>query len=288
VAANAFAGQPLRYNEDCGPTWFVFWLLNFSILYAIIAQFMPVIKFKMPHPVLMTLGGFAIGLIWFGLNIPLGLSAWFGFWNNAGVAQLISMYIPFFAAGIIAGRSGWLETIVSRSQCTRWGLRVALIIFLLALTVAMVFEHQFVTAFYYGILLEGPLWIALQVLFACLVGWYAVGMTCAEISFFHEFLNFNTKFMGAMGAAAYAVYIIHPWIFNLWIMVFVEILKAAHVPIVFISGPIYQTIGADGEPEALSGGMLWGGQTFVFVLTQLTVWPAAYYLRKLPILNKML
>ena len=30
-----------------------------------------------------------------------------------------------------------------------------------------------------------------------------------------------------------------------------------------------------------------GGFAFVFVLTQLTVWPAAYYLRKLPVLNKM-
>ena len=80
IAANAFAGQPLQYNEDCGPTWFVFWLLNFSILYAIIAQFMPVIRFKMPHPVLMTLGGFAIGLIWFGLNIPLSQTEW-SIWN---------------------------------------------------------------------------------------------------------------------------------------------------------------------------------------------------------------
>ena len=44
----------------------------------------------------------------------------------------------------------------------------------------------------------------------------------------------------------------------------------------------------DHTPAPLGQPMLWGGFAFVFVLTQLTVWPAAYYLRKLPVLNKML
>ena len=85
-------------------------------------------------------------------------------------------------------------------------------------------------------------------------------------------------------------------------MIYIEILKAAHVPIVFSqsnppfgsswgifqSTTIFQTTDAAGKPASLSEGTLWGGIAMVFVLTQLSVWPAAYYLRKLPVLNKML
>ena len=95
-----------------------------------------------------------------------------------------------------------------------------------------------------------------------------------------------------MGVAAYAVYVIHPWFITIFMLVFVEILKAAHVPIVFangiISGTTFQTTDAAGKPASLGEGTLLGGMAMVLVLTQLTVWPAAYYLRKLPVLNKML
>ena len=291
VASNAFGGQPLpHYTPAPGPTWFIFWLLNFSVLYAVIAQVMPVIRFKMPHPVLVSVVSVALGIALFAMNYPLGLSTapWGVLWNNVSISMLVTLYIPFFAAGIIAGRSGWLETIVSRPQWLQWIARAYIIICVALLATGFVLCPDF------GAILDtsghNPMnrlsWIA-----AALVGRYSVAMTLTLIQLFHQRLNFKTKFMGAMGAAAYAVYIIHPWIFNLWIMVFVEILKAAHVPIVFQSGgggPCFFTTDAAGNSAALSGGMLWGGQTFVFVLTQLTVWPIAYYLRKLPVLNKML
>ena len=99
--------------------------------------------------------------------------------------------------------------------------------------------------------------------------------------------------MGVLGVAAYAVYVIHPWFLAFWTMIYIEILKAAHVPIVFDHlFPIVQinfyTTDAAGKPASLGEGTLLGGMAMVLVLTQLTVWPAAYYLRKLPVLNKML
>ena len=284
VAANAFAGQPLpQYAPHHGPTWFIFWLLNFSVTYAAIAQFTPTIKIKLPHPALITLGSIALGVVWFSLDILVSGTPWMEIWNQA-MMMFLPFYISFFAAGIIAGRNGWLETIVSMPRWSRWVLRAFLLCCLALLAAGWALCPGFILAVFFGSIPSSPwAWIA-----SSIVGTYCTGMTLALIQVFHEFFNVNTTFLGAMGAAAYAVYIIHPYFYNVAIYLFVEILKASHVPIVFESGPIYLTTDDAGEPAVLSGGMLWGGQTFVFVLTQLTVWPAAYYLRKLPVLNKML
>merc|ERR1712241_1288758 len=52
----AYAGAPLEYNYTWGPPWFILWLLNFSIIYAVGAQFLPKVQFNMPHPLLLTAG----------------------------------------------------------------------------------------------------------------------------------------------------------------------------------------------------------------------------------------
>merc|ERR1712072_998174 len=46
----------LYYNYSAGPAWFILWLLNFSIIYAVGAQFLPKVQFSMPHPLLLTAG----------------------------------------------------------------------------------------------------------------------------------------------------------------------------------------------------------------------------------------
>ena len=265
--------------------WFIFWLLNFSILYAVIAQVMPVIRFKMPNPMLLTVvGGFVLGVVYHALDMtalgnPRGLANMF--WVMIHWTLGISIYVPFFAAGVIGGRNGWLESIESMSRWCKWTLRVIVGVLLLLL---LLDKFQVLPWNPKGL---GWLWDGL------LHGVYPVGITLMQMQLFHEILNINTKFLGAVGMAAYTVYIIHPWVITIFMLVFVEILKAAHVPIVFaqsILGAIisFQTTDAAGKPASLGEGTLLGGMAMVLVLTQLTVWPAAYYLRKLPVLNKML
>ncbi len=133
----------------------------------------------------------------------------------------------------------------------------------------------------------------------------AIACTLAEMQLFYQTLNFSNKFLGFMGAAAYTVYIIHPWFINVWILVFIEIMKAAHVSILWIDwqplakqGPIFLPMPEGGmqgrSKEALAklqpfaDGYIWGGWAAVFVLTQITVWPAAACLRRLPVLKKIL
>merc|ERR1711977_767168 len=64
---------------------------------------------------------------------------------------------------------------------------------------------------------------------------YTIAMTLAMMQLFHQYLNttFDKKWVVSVGAAAYAVYVIHPWVMNLFTLIFIEILKAAKVPIVW-------------------------------------------------------
>jgi len=81
-------------------------------------------------------------------------------------------------------------------------------------------------------------------------------------------------------------------VYNVWIIAFIAILKAAGVTIVFSQKTMLLYGGtidpATGEPSLLPGSYIWAGWLWTFFLTQLTVWPLAHYMRQLPVLNKIL
>ena len=119
-------------------------------------------------------------------------------------------------------------------------------------------------------------------------------MTLALIQFFHQYFNGTppSKIV-KNGAAAYTVYIIQFSILqradhcvhrHLW--------KAAGVTIVFSQKTMLLFGGtidpATGEPSMLPGSYIWAGWLWTLILTQLTVWPLAHYMRQLPVLNKIL
>ena len=259
---------PVVWQFGSGAMWFVLWLLNFSILYAIVAQIpVPAIRFKMPNPVLLTVGGAVLGLLFCVLNTWIK-PTWIGsLWVAFGVAE----YLPFFTAGILAGRNGWLESIVTMPRWSRWVLRAYTLLFIIFLAPAslQVFGDW-----------QASYWIC------ALGGMYAVSMTLGQMQLFHQCMNLTTEFLGALGKASYMVYFIHPYVMNLWMMIFLEILKAAHVPIRFINNAsmpwstvfVRGTGFLDHTPAPLGQPMLWGGFAFVFVLTQLPImalvtWP---------------
>ena len=114
-------------------------------------------------------------------------------------------------------------------------------------------------------------------------------MTLVVLQLFHQYFNATpqSKLMRNAGSAAYLVYVIQFWPMNLVMMTFVEILKAAGTPIIFINGHNFITTDAEGNGTYLSEGAIWGGFFFVLVLTQLILWPLSFYLRKLPVMNKV-
>merc|ERR1719159_2353295 len=71
VVGDAIGKKPIDFTflPGSGVTWFIIRLLDFSVLYAVIAQVMPVIKLKMPSPILLSIGGFAFGIIYHALAL---------------------------------------------------------------------------------------------------------------------------------------------------------------------------------------------------------------------------
>merc|ERR1712241_268747 len=281
----AYAGEPLEYNFTWGPPWFILWLLNFSIIYAVGAQFLPKVQFNMPHPLLLTAGvGPMLCGIFYGMQVALdsmypvftpydslgGIFSWY---------FAFGLYIPFFLAGIVGGRNDWLRSIEEMKKWVVWTLRVIVVGLWVALFLSIAILTFPIPAIQnFNFLLFNELFPP----------FYAIPMTLALMQFFYQYFNGTPQswLMRNAGIAAYAVYVIHPLIYCAFMIAFVQILKTAGVPIVFY-GLTYFTVGADGQPTYLPDGYVWGGWAFVLVLTQCTVWPLAHFMRKLPILNKM-
>merc|ERR1712241_1308900 len=119
----AFAGEPLEYNYTEGPPWFILWLLNFSIIYAVGAQFLPKVQFSMPHPLLLTAGvGPVLCGIFYGISAAVGsLQPNGGPWNDFGGMNQwnfgLGIYIPFFLAGIVDRRNEGMGCLDAESDC---------------------------------------------------------------------------------------------------------------------------------------------------------------------------
>ena len=201
----------------------------------------------------------------------------------------LAIYVPFFIAGIAGGRNDWLrDHVENMATWVVWCLRTIVIGFWVLIFLEI---GQFTIPGLSSVRIDFDS-LDLHNLGDLFIPIYAIAMTLAMMQLFHQYLNttFDKKWVVSVGAAAYAVYVIHPWVMNLFTLIFIEILKAAKVPIVwdFSQGePTYLTVGANGEPALLPDSYLWGGWIFVFVLTQLVVWPLAHYFRKLPVMNKM-
>ena len=283
VWSSAYMGGPITVVYDKGPAWFILWLLNFSIIYAALAPFIPEVKFCMPHPLLLMLVGLGLGGVYYGMLLVIGDYNQFGGMNMWTYG--IALYVPFFTAGIVGGRNDWLRSVEEMKCWVVWVLR-AVVVIILGWTL-------YVKLHIYGPIPDlspGKVPPGLGIFIdPCITkGVYSVVTTLALMQLFHQYFNRSPQSVLSRnaGAAAYTVYIIHFVVLNLMTLIFIEILKAAHVPIIFSKGS-YMTV-KNGDPELLSNAMIWLGWAFVFVMTQVLVWPLAHYFRKLPVLNKIL
>merc|ERR1712149_108879 len=234
----------LYYNYTKGPAWFILWLLNFSIIYAVGAQFLPKVQFSMPHPLLLTAGvGPVLCGIFYGISAAVGsLQPNGGPWNDFGGMNQwnfgLGIYIPFFLAGIAGGRNDWLKSIEEMKTWVVWTLRVIVVGF---------WVTEFLSIAQYTIPIPGihnfDIW-TFGDLFPPL---YAIPMTLALMQFFYQYFNGTPQgwLMRNAGFAAYTVYVIHAPVYSVFMIAFVQILKTAGVPIVF-EGLTYLTVGADG------------------------------------------
>ena len=286
LMVSAYAGQPLGWAYDQGTVWFVLWLLNFSVVYAAIAQFIPTVKMSMPHPFILLVIGVGLSGVFYGMTAAFGgYLQTYGGSNSVGFGDMnmwnygIAMYIPWFIAGIVGSRNDWLKSVEEMSTWVVWTLRFIVVGFWTI--IFMMFVQSLFSI--PGSHLDIPF------LLSFLPPVYAMPMTLVVLQLFHQYFNATpqSKLMRNAGSAAYLVYVIQFWPMNLVMMTFVEILKAAGTPIIFINGHNFETTDAEGNGTLLSEGAIWGGFFFVLVLTQLILWPLSFYLRKLPVMNKV-
>jgi hypothetical protein len=295
---NAYAGSyPLQYSYGAGPPWFILWLLNFTLIYAVVAQVLPSLHFKMPHPLLLLVLGVGLGGVFYGISINIG--DWNYSFDMTQWTFGLAIYVPFFVAGIAGGRNDWLRSVENMATWLVWCLRIVCVGFwvLFLLEVGQFGAYGQPTIPGLASLGMNPSLVGIQ------TPVYAVAMTLAIMQLFHQYFNSSpqSKFMKSAGLAAYAVYVIHPWVIDAFAVAYVEILKAANVTIAFDptsailspslpvgSNPAFLAVDPEtGDLVSLPDSYLWGGWIFVFVLTQLVVWPLAHYFRKLPVMNKM-
>ena len=122
---------------------------------------------------------------------------------------------------------------------------------------------------------------------------YAIVMTLALMQVFHQYFNATpqSKLAKGAGQAAYAVYVIHLPINMVAVMAMVEILKAAgqNIQIIAMGFPIlgFFATAPSGMLTLLPDGLLWAGFFFTLIVTNMVSWPLGFYMRQLPVLNKM-
>merc|ERR1711977_707645 len=205
----AFAGAPLEYNYTEGPPWFILWLLNFSIIYAVGAQFLPKVQFSMPHPLLLTAGvGPVLCGIFYGISLATGsmfpaIGPYDGLggmnqWQNG-----LGLYVPLFLAGIVGGRNDWLKSIEEMKTWVVWTLRVIVVGFwVLEFLAIAVLTFPIPAIQNFNFLLFNELFPP----------FYVIPMTLALMQFFYQYFNGTPQswLMRNAGIAAYAVYVIHP------------------------------------------------------------------------------
>lgn len=198
-------------TASVGPLWFVEALLIYSVVYALLR----LLSRKRPAPrdpstaplpshLAIALFGLGVGLATFVVRIwaPVG-------WQWEPPHQELAhwpQYIAYFAVGIVAYRRGWLERFpTARARPWRW-IALALVPGLPAIAVAagaLSGEMDPRAAGGFNLLsLAYSLW----------EGFIGVALVVTVLVWARNRLNRQGRVLRAMGAASYAVYVIHPLI----------------------------------------------------------------------------
>ena len=288
----AYAEYPVEYHFAQGPGWFILWLLNWSLIYGLLAgarrQFLPNLRVQlaMPHPLVLPP---ALGLVG-GMTMWLVHTEWKlgeqGYRSVGGMQNWIyglGIQLPFFLFGVTAGHFDWLEHLEQMKVWVAWTLRC----YTLAWCMYLMIGYGERTI---------PLKVVVQrghgyILWSSAEATYAFGMTLTQIQLFHQYFNKSTpsKLMRHASGAAYGVYLVHLPILYFWTIIYLELLKASRVPIAFRRDHfMVYSLDKQGNPQLLDGCVVWLGFFFLLIATNLVSWPLCHYLKKLPVLEKML
>jgi hypothetical protein len=293
-----------HFNTTIGPHWFLLWLLPFSIMYALFAQYT-----TCTCPRWVKLPG-ACGLLALGLVlgfVQFVFSTYFNIWEgrnfflfNPFFAQG-PFYVAFFAAGIAAKRNDWVSQLASLDGCSLWALRLLSIIFAALIIFRKQWQEVLTASSNKATSMEqeSNFWLMLCV-WAVVQCVFGVVVSVLEVELFHRCLNCGGGSIHRfLTDSIYGVYLFHvpveqffAWTYGTlileqgigkeltyrlgpWCFLRFKCLADESVLHVVITTPIEES-------------QLWFGWAYTTVLTLLVVLPLTYFLRKLPVLRDIL
>lgn len=184
-----------------------------------------------------------------------------------------------FAAGIQAQKYGWLEPTRTKSirehlDISPIRLRILVVVeaVVMCLCILVALQHpQLSTPF-----------IVFGGIGVCVSGIYCLDISLSLLEFFQTNMDYTNRILSGMTKAAYTAYLIHPIFIAAFTTSFIRIYE------IFTSDKLEFTGLCSSTP--LSGGpwILLIGWFGVFLGTQITLWPVAWYLRRLPLLRQIL
>jgi hypothetical protein len=185
--------------------------------------------------------------------------------------------ILFFFAGTVAKESGWLSSTSKIADQLDLPLETFRRVILTEGVVIFLLHVSHV---------QGS---ALETLYYLVAGMYCIDMSICVLQLFQEYVNKPLPVV--LSDATFTVYLIHTFVITVCTSIFVKIYNTLYDnPISFNSelGKIFPV-----SQSHLSGPMdgmvhLFIGFLFVLILSIIIVWPAAYFLRKLPVFNQYL
>jgi len=277
------------WSADTGPPWFLQVLLLFNMAFVVCmgTDQLPIVR--CPHvAVIMGLGA-VLGLVQ-GLFLVSGLTLW----NIPLAMGALPFDILFFCAGCVAKNNKWLEDFQQAMQgrCTLWSVRIMTAALMLQRTI-QAFLRPMVGPFHTvstgGAAPEVPhfnpseLFLSHMLDFA-LDGLFTMSMSMTVIELFSTYGNVSNKVSKFFSESAYGVYILHPVVWPMISYTYVLLLRAGGVSISF-------SVATDGQvvsPDDIGTWRVVLGFLYTLCISNLILWPLAFYLRKLPGLRNVL
>jgi len=273
-----------------GPPWFLQVLLLFNCAYVLCMGNAELPTVKCPSPWTLTALGCVMGLV-------QAFFVWLDFtlWGIPGPCQgSLPFDVLFFCGGCLAKKNKWLDDFQDQMRegpsalCLRLGtLLLVASMAVITMTVEQGPFHEVASA---GRKLAaaaeeeqasfGLEDVVAQVWF----GLITMTLSMCITQLFSVYFNFTSKTSRFFSEAAYGVYIIHPVVWPVVSYTYVMILRAMGVELTFSYATDMQAVSSDD----IGAWRVALGFFYTFCISNLILWPTAFYLRKLPGLREVL
>ena len=293
------------YSPSPGPPWFCFWLLLFSAAYAGLEDGAAPADAPAPTVAALVKVGLACGAVQYGVMA-------------ASPGQFVFMPITFgslpfdvvfFAAGVVAKRSGWLAKDNFDALRASAGLLVVRVVvvgtslLLVAVTVFIYVRRYDIPGLLAvnsgdddgtfdddadddaddeGVAVPGWVLSVIYPALCLLLGPFATCTSLFLVELFEGNCNVTSPLLGELTKSAYAAYLVQPFLISPATWLWTEVLRTQ------FGDKVYFAPGSSQSTTEVPEGLIWAGLAFSLCFVHALIWPLSAGLRRLPGLRAIL